>query len=100
MPWIASSRSLSSGRPAGPRPDPLALGNGDDGTVVTRTPLPLRGLMKILNHFPRHGDTCGQGPYPTQESAMASQRMDTEIDILRQEQVALRKHWLLWGFSA
>jgi hypothetical protein len=29
-----------------------------------------------------------------------NQGTDTEIDLLRQEQVALRKHWLLWGFAS
>ena len=29
-----------------------------------------------------------------------NQEMDAEIDILRQEQVALRKHSLLWGFAS
>ena len=29
-----------------------------------------------------------------------NQEMDAEIDILRQGQVALRRHWLLWGYAS
>jgi hypothetical protein len=31
---------------------------------------------------------------------MTSQDSDTAIDLVRQEQAALRKHWLRWGFAS